>query len=124
MKKLYAFVILCSLILTTSCSIITVSYDYNLEANFTRLRSFDWLPDPIKAPANELNVSRIKRAVNRELEAKGIKRNTANPAFLIALHVVEESTVKIVDWGYTYGPARSFYSHDRLYWRLPSKRYW
>jgi hypothetical protein len=123
-KKLYAFIILCSLILTTSCSIITVSYDYDLEANFTRLRTFDWLPDPIKAQANELNVNHIKRAVNKELEAKGIKRNPANPAFLIALHVVEESTVKIIDWGYTYGPARSFYSQDRLYRRLPSKRYW
>jgi hypothetical protein len=118
-KKFYAFFILCSLILTTSCSIITVSYDYDLEANFTRLRTFDWLPIPIKARANELNVKHIKRAVNRELETKGLKRNSANPDFLIALHIVEERKVDIVDWGYTYGRHRRYYGHNRRYWRLP-----
>ena len=124
MKKLYAFIVLCSLILTTSCSIITVSYDYDLEANFTRLRTFDWLPIPIKARANELNVKHIKRAVNRELETKGLKRNSANPDFLIALHIVEERKVDIVDWGYTYGHHRRYYGHNRRYWRLPRDRYW
>ena len=124
MKKFYAFFILCSLILTTSCSIITVSYDYDLEANFTRLRTFDWLPIPIKARANELNVKHIKRAVNRELETKGLKRNSANPDFLIALHIVEERKVDIVDWGYTYGHHRRYYGHNRRYWRLPRDRYW
>lgn len=124
MKKFCTFFILCLMVLTTSCSIITVSYDYDQEADFTRLATFDWLPIPIKARTNELTVKHVKRAVNRELEAKGFKRNPANPDFLIALHVRREKKVDIVDWGYTYAPHDRYYGYHDRFWRSPNDRYW
>ena len=103
MKTRYTFFILCILVFTASCSTISVHYDYDTGADFTRLKTYDWLPIPITVRANELTVKRAIEAVNRQLKAKGLRMTSVNPDFLIALHGGKQTKLDITDWGYSYG---------------------
>lgn len=110
MKTLNAFLILCLMVFTVSCSTVTVKYDYDTKADFASLQAYDWLPVPVKADINSLTVTRIKNAVNTELKAKGMEMTADNPDFLIAMHLGKDKKLSVEDWGYAYGlPPR--------YWR-------
>ena len=96
-------VLLLLLLLAAGCSAIyDVSHDYDREADLNQLRSYDWLPIPEGAEADDLVLGRVKRAVNAEMAEKGIRTATANPDFLIATHAGSEEKVTQRDWGYTY----------------------
>lgn len=96
-------VFLLLLLLAAGCSAIyDVSYDYDREADLTQLGSYDWLPIPKEVEADDLVVGRVKRAVNEEMAAKGIRKTTTAPDFLIAMHAGSEEKVTQRDWGYTY----------------------
>ena len=71
MKAIHAFFVLFLIGLTVSCaSIYGVKYDFDQQANFADLKTFDWMPVPEKAGINTLVVQRVKKAVNAELQAK------------------------------------------------------
>ena len=53
---------------------------------------------------SSLVVERVRKAVDAELEAKGLKRTSQKPDFLIAEHMTKENKVDIDSWGYSYGP--------------------
>lgn len=102
MKTLNTFLILCFVAFTVNCSSITVQYDYDTKADFANLHTYDWLPVPEKAGIDTLNEGRVKRAVNNQLEAKGLEMTSSNPDFLIAMHLGKEQKVNVQDWGYAY----------------------
>ena len=105
MKTLCAFIIVCLMALTMGCSpIYNVKYDYDTKTDFASLKTYDWLPIPAKADIDRLNVERIKKAVDAQMAAKGLKKAPNNPNFLIASHVGKKEKVRIADWGYGYGP--------------------
>jgi hypothetical protein len=114
MKSLRVFLVLCLILLCSSCSPFHVTYDYDAEADFTPLKTFDWMAVPAQAQVNELVIKRVKSAVTRELESKGIKKVSENPDFLIALHGGKERKVEIQDWGYTYGHHRRYWDNRRI----------
>ena len=88
MKAIHAFFVLFLIGLTVSCaSIYGVKYDFDQQANFADLKTFDWMPVPEKAGINSLVVQRVKKAVNAELQAKGLMVTSNNPDFLIAQHL-------------------------------------
>jgi hypothetical protein len=86
-----------------------VKYNYNPTTDFTRLKTFDWLPVPVKADISKLNIERIKHAVNTQLESKGLRMASQNPHFLIAMHVGKKEKIEVIEWGYSYGPADSYW---------------
>ena len=91
--------------LTVSCaSVYDVKYDYDQQANFADLKTYDWMPVPEKSGINSLVVERVRNAVNTELKAKGLMMSSNNPDFLIAEHLGKKDKVQVTDWGYGYGP--------------------
>ena len=89
------------------CATVSVTYDYDPEADFSKLRTYDWQPIPKKGKAQTFVIKRIRTAVANELEAKGFTRSE-NPDFRVALHGGKERKVDVQEWGYVYGP-RDYY---------------
>jgi hypothetical protein len=102
MKVLRAFLTLL-FVPITSCSTTTVSYDYDVEADFASLRTFDWWSVPAGPGTDELAIKRARNALNRQLQAKGFTRAAESPDFFVALHGGTQTKLDIVDWGYSYG---------------------
>ena len=49
-----------------------------------------------------LNIKRIQREVNAQLEAKGCKMKADNPDFYISMHIAKEEKMDVKAWNYTY----------------------
>ena len=99
------------LLIAAGCgSSVSVTTDYDKEADFGRLKSFNWLDVPntavgdAKAAAarNSLLDKRVKSMVNAELEKKGYEMNEMNPDFVLIYHVGIDDKVNVTDWGYGY----------------------
>ncbi len=114
MKVLNILFIVSLTYLTMSCAILITDYDYDYdrEANFARLRTFDW--SGVNVPTSELVKKHIEGAVNRELEAKGFIRNQANPDFLIGLHGKKVRKTEVVD---IYDEFDREYYYDTFSWQ-------
>jgi hypothetical protein len=105
MKAIHGFFVLFLVAFAVSCSAIYgVQHDYDLQADFKSLKTFDWMAVPEKANIASLDVDRVKKAVSAELQAKGLMMNSNNPDFLIAEHLGSKDKVQITNWGYGYGP--------------------
>ena len=105
MKAIHAFWGLFLMGFVVSCSTIYgVQYDYDKQADFESLKTYDWMTVPEKADIDSLNVERVKKAVNAELQAKGLMMTSNNPDFLIAEHLGKKDKVQVANWGYGYGP--------------------
>jgi hypothetical protein len=89
-------------------SVYSVSYDYDRNFEFVQISTYDWLPIPKEANINGLDAVRIKKAVNTELQAKGLMLTSENPDFLIAVDIVTKEKLRITQWGYPY-----YYSYRR-----------
>jgi hypothetical protein len=89
---------------------ISVTQDFDKEADFSKLKSFAWMAVPntavgsVKAATerNSLLDKRIKTAVNSELSAKGYEMNEAAPDFVMMYHIGVDDKVSVTDWGYGY----------------------
>ncbi len=92
----------CAIMLVgAGCSSVSVNHDYDPQVNFSQYKTFSWLPIPAKATTNQLVVRRIKDAMTRQLEAKGILLVSQNANFLIAMHGTTQEKLDIQDWGYS-----------------------
>lgn len=122
MKKYIAIV----LFLCVSCATVNITYDFDQEANFAVIRTYDWLPLPEKPYDNELTIKRIKYAVNRELQAKGLRATQEKPDILLAIRGGKEKRVETQEWGYGYDDRDSYYynwgPHHPWGYREPSGR--
>jgi hypothetical protein len=112
MKRYVQLFSLFFLLLLIGCSGISVTHDYDQKEDFTKFKTFNWMPQPkalvADAQAAQLNNSlfdkRLKSAVNEGLQAKGMQLAAQNPDFLIVYHTGVQDKVNITDWGYGYGP--------------------
>jgi hypothetical protein len=59
----------------------TIKINVDKDADFSVYKTWDWVPalDATANPANPANHVRIMRAVERELEARGLQRSMENP---------------------------------------------
>jgi hypothetical protein len=114
MKAIQTLLILWLVGIIFSCSsVYEVQYDYDQRADFTGLKTYDWLPVPDKADIESLDITRIKTAVNAELQAKGLIMTSDNPDLLIAEHLGKKDKVKVRDWGYDYVPYGGYWGGYR-----------
>ncbi len=104
MKAAPIFSIASLVVLLLGCTTTSVNYDFDKEYDFSPVKSYAWMTMPQNVRAEEFLIKRVKSALNRELNAKGITQAPDNPDFLIALHGSRESKVQVTDWGYSYGP--------------------
>lgn len=92
--------------LAAGCSPISVSTDFDPEASYDRMKTFDWAPQKDHGPRdammmNEIMDRRIQRAIERELEAKGYRRAEGRrPDFLVAFQYSIDQRIEVHDYGY------------------------
>ena len=104
MKAINTVFVLLFICFTVSCaSIYGVQYDYAKQVDFANLKTYDWLAVPENVNINSLKVERVKKAVNAELQAKGLTMTSDNPDFLIAQHIGRKDQVQVTSYGYGYG---------------------
>ena len=103
MKVINTVFVLFYICFTVSCaSIYGVQYDYAEQVDFASLKTYDWLAVPENASISRIKVELIKKAVNAELQAKGLTMASDIPDFLIGGHVGKDDKVQVTDWGYGY----------------------
>ena len=103
-------------VFTMSCmSGVAVKQNYITEEDFGKLKTYNWMDrKPGFPPSSALKDKailhgQIVKAVNSQLEAKGLKQETSNPDFLITYHIGEEDKLDVTEWGYTYARPRRYY---------------
>lgn len=102
------------LIAVASCSTVyDVQFDYNTKTDFANLKTYNWLPVPEKADIDSLDAMRVQKAVNAEMQAKGLRLTSGIPDFLIAEHLGKKDKVSVRDWGYNYGPYAGYWGGYR-----------
>ena len=102
------FLPLVAVFFLTSCSTLSVNYDFNEQADFDSYKTYDWLPLPDNVKVNELNRQRFIKAVNDNLGGKGFVLSGTQADFKIATHFGKDREIQVTDWGYSYAPV-SYY---------------
>jgi len=64
-----------------------VNYDYDTAADFSALKTFDWMPATGNAAGDELLVKKIRNSVDAHLQEKGRSMAKDNPDFLIGMEL-------------------------------------
>ncbi len=108
-----ALITLCLLLLPAllflpGCTSVSVSYDYDAHTDFSPLRTYGWKADLPLERSNQLIAKRVKRAVERELGARGFRGPEESPDFLISIHGGKESVLDVREWGYDYAPREHY----------------
>lgn len=119
--------LVCGLLLlltAVGCSPIQVGVDYDPEADFSGLLSYDWaaLSEGAHDPRvdNDLLKSRLQAAVNTELATKGFVLSGDAPDFVIGYHAAIEQRIDVREvvtrrYGYRGGWYDDVATHVREY---------
>jgi hypothetical protein len=114
------------------CSPIDVAVDYDPKADFAKIRTWAWFPEPAGASHPEqvaqqvdpLTLQRSRDAIEEILSAKGFAMARQDEAdVLIAVHSAIERRVTYgpsYGWGWGWGPAYSWGPYWDGYWGPPS----
>ncbi len=92
MKSLIAAVFICIFALFVGCSAPhktiyhDVTYDYDVDFDFTRIKTYNWVKMPATSRIDEFNQIRIKRVVNAKLEVLGLKVKIDNPDVFLVMY--------------------------------------
>jgi hypothetical protein len=78
----------------------TVVYDYDINTDFSALKSYGWHPITGSIQTNHLVIVRVKNAVEEKLQTKGLELSTHNPDFLIIMYggTRKQFTTKWTGW--------------------------
>jgi len=94
-------VIVISLVLA-ACSTMRTSIDYDPGYDYSKLKTYRWIPNPGVEQANELFDKHFRKIMDEKLAAKGYSADENNPDFLVAYHGNVQSKVDVTNWGYRY----------------------
>jgi hypothetical protein len=102
MKIYNRFIVLGLLVLFVGCSTTVevpkvVNYDYNVNFDFTKLKTYDLSPTPTTVGIEHLMMERIKTAIDMQLQAKNVKKTSNNPDFFVTIYGVR-SKVFTTTW--------------------------
>ena len=102
MKIYKLFILLCIGILT-SCSSVKVVSDYDTKVDFSTYKTFAFYKKGIdKASVSDLDKKRIMRAIENELNKKGLVKST-NPDILVSIFTKSREKVNVADNNFGYG---------------------
>jgi hypothetical protein len=97
------FLLVCSILLLSACSAIKVSTDYDATIDFTKYKTFAFFkPGIVKANISDLDKKRILRAIEFELEAKGMTKSE-NPEMLVSIFTKSRERVQVDQNNFGYG---------------------
>ena len=87
MKKSSVFLIVLFMSVAVGCSsVYKVRYDYDESADFSSLKTYNWLPFPEKKDVDEFAMKRIQDAVDMQLAAKGLQKVSDTPDFSVRMN--------------------------------------
>ena len=106
-----------AVLLLAGCATLQVRTDYDQQASFTPLSTYDWVDGEVDAGNNPavnspLLGKHIRAAVEGQLDRMGYRRVTSDtPDFRIAYRVTTQEKARLVGSGYagSYGYGRSYY---------------
>jgi hypothetical protein len=85
-----------------ACSSVTVKSDFDASVNFAQYKTFDFMSR--SREANPLHNKRVEAAIEQELAAKGVQKQTAGkPDLLVAYHTNVRDKIDVNTYGYRYG---------------------
>ena len=103
---------------------VEVMQDWDGNADFGNYKTFSWVPaDPtvsddakeFGAEKNELDVDGpMRRAIEKQLEAKGLIKDAENPDMLVAYHIGARKTTYTTNWGLHYWEKTGWYEQQTL----------
>lgn len=103
MKTLTFALLLLGFMTLTSCSSIKVATDYDKEKSFDNYNTFAFYKPGIDAAEiSDLDKKRILRAIERELVAKGMIKNS-NPSLLVSIFTESRENVNVYQNNFGYG---------------------
>jgi hypothetical protein len=65
-----------------------VNYDYNVNFDFTKLKTYDISPTPTTVGIENFMMERIRTAIDTQLQDKNVKKASSNPDFLVTIYGV------------------------------------
>lgn len=101
-KHLLSLMIAIIAIIYAGCSSITVNQDYNTSFDFSKWKTFGFIPIPASAGIDQINATRVGDAIKKQLLAKGYKLE--EPAdFGVAIVFSKQTVTDVQSYGYGYG---------------------
>ncbi len=92
-----------AILMFSSCVSIKVASDYDREANFNDYKTFAFYKTGIdKAQISDLDKKRILRAIDTELQSRGLVKSN-DPDILISIFTKEKERVNIYNSNFGYG---------------------
>ena len=88
--RLFISVFILSLIVGCAPRLV-VDYDYDTTYDFTKLRTYDWMPSPPGSQIEDMTEKRFTTAMNTQLAAKGYSQSTDSPDFMISLQGIKKT---------------------------------
>ena len=90
MRSLSAVIAVCLVVFAIGCAPTNtiqqdVSYDYDVNADFNRMKTYQWVSMPATLRIEEFNRVRIREYVNTELGTRGLSLTEDNPDMFIAM---------------------------------------
>lgn len=118
MKSILRFTLaIASLGFLMSCSSVSVLADYDQSANFTAFKSYAFYKTGIdQAQISDLDKRRILRAIEAEMNAKGLVKSD-DPDLLVSIFTTETERVDVYNnygWGWGWG-----WGYYPYYWGGP-----
>lgn len=106
--KLTSVLILLVLVMT-SCSSVKVATDYDREANFSQYQTYAFFKPGIdKADISDLDKKRILRAIDLEMQQKGLTKSD-DPDILVSIFTKTKENINIYNTPYGYGYGWGWY---------------
>jgi hypothetical protein len=91
-----------------------VRYNFAASANFSKYKTYKWVPIKGADPVDQITDGQLKSAVDQELATKGLTRTEADTADLYVGYQVslgKEKQVTSYDSGWGYGPGWGRYGY-------------
>lgn len=103
MKTVKILIVLAFTAFMTSCSSVRVASDYDKSVDYSQYKTYAFYKDGIdKVKIHDLDKKRILKAIERELQAKGMSVSE-NPDLLVNIFTEANERVDVNQWGYGWG---------------------
>jgi len=103
MKTIKSLSLLLLTVVMTSCSSVRVTADYDKSVDYSQYKTYAFYKDGIdKVQIHDLDKKRILKAIERELQAKGMN-SSENPDLLVNIFTEANERVDVTQWGYGWG---------------------
>ena len=97
------FITLTAALLLVGCATISVNQDYDPAYDFSKLKTFGFIPISPEAGIDQINATRFGDAIKNEMTAKGYTVSE-KADFGVAILFGKQTKTNITTYGYGYGP--------------------